>query len=160
MNRDLDRRALLGGAAALGTGAVLSACGGASATGASPAATTSTAASPSAGATADSIGNIASAAPAAAGSLGAASAVPVGGGVVFEKQKVVVTQPTAGAFKAFSAVCPHQGCILSQVKDSKILCNCHGSQFSIADGSVLGGPAPSPLKPAAISAAGGQLKLG
>jgi len=159
MNRDLDRRALLGGAAALGTGAVLSACGGASATGASPAATTSTAGSPSAGATADSIGNIASAAP-AAGSLGAASAVPVGGGVVFEKQKVVVTQPTAGAFKAFSAVCPHQGCILSQVKDSKILCNCHGSQFSIADGSVLGGPAPSPLKPAAISAAGGQLKLG
>ena len=144
----MDRRALLGGAAVVGAGAVLTACGGAAA---EPAATA---------ATANSIGGAAAAAPVADGSLGAATDVPVGGGVVFDTQKVVVTQPTAGVFKAFSAVCTHQGCIVSEIKDSKILCNCHGSAFSIKDGSVLRGPAPSPLKEKKVTDAGGDLKLG
>src|SRR5450756_488972 len=37
--------------------------------------------------------------------LGEATAIPVGGGMVFTASKVVVTQPTKGVFKAFSAVC-------------------------------------------------------
>ena len=41
--------------------------------------------------------------------------VPVGGGVILTKDEVVVTQPEAGTFKAFSAVCTHQGCLVGLV---------------------------------------------
>src|SRR5690348_18325720 len=47
------------------------------------------------------------------GSVVKTSDIPEGGGKIFAGQKVVVTQPTAGTYKAFSAVCPHQGCTVS-----------------------------------------------
>ena len=53
----------------------------------------------------------------------------------------MVTQPTEGDFKAFSALCTHQGCVVSEIKGEDIDCTCHGSKFSIADGSVVDGPA-------------------
>jgi nitrite reductase/ring-hydroxylating ferredoxin subunit len=64
------------------------------------------------------------------------SDIPEGGGKVYGDDKIVVTQPTAGTYKAFSAVCTHQGCILAEVSGGTINCSCHGSKFSIADGSV------------------------
>lgn len=76
---------------------------------------------------------------------GTTSDVPVGGGTVFADQKVVVTQPTAGVFNAFSAVCTHQGCTVRAVVDKVITCPCHASHFDIADGSVVQGPAQQPL---------------
>ena len=69
------------------------------------------------------------------------SEIPVGGGTIFADEQVVVTQPTEGEFKAFTAVCTHQGCHVSSVSDGTINCACHGSQFSIDDGSVEPGPA-------------------
>ena len=69
------------------------------------------------------------------------SSVPVGGGVIDADAQLVVTQPEAGTFEAFSAVCPHQGCLVSQVQDGLIVCPCHGSEFKITDGSVVRGPA-------------------
>ncbi len=77
--------------------------------------------------------------------LGSASDVPVGGGMIYADQKVVVTQPTEGTFQGFSAICTHQGCPVSNVEDGTINCTCHGSKFSIQDGSVETGPATSPL---------------
>jgi Rieske Fe-S protein len=71
--------------------------------------------------------------------------VPVGGGTIVQDTKVVVTQPEAGTYKAFTAVCSHQGCVVSSVADGKINCACHGSIFSAADGSVVQGPASTPL---------------
>jgi nitrite reductase/ring-hydroxylating ferredoxin subunit len=62
--------------------------------------------------------------------------IPEGGGKVYGDDKIVVTQPTAGTYKAFTAVCTHQGCILADVSGGTINCTCHGSKFSIADGSV------------------------
>ena len=91
--------------------------------------------------------------------LAATSEIPVGGGTVFTEQKVVVTQPTAGEFKAFSAVCTHMGCLVNKVADGTIDCPCHGSKYRIADGSVAAGPAPRPLPAEQINVSGDSITL-
>ncbi len=95
-----------------------------------------------------------STAPAGGGALAATTDVPVGGGTINKDAKVVITQPKAGEFKAFSAVCTHQGCTVASVENGTITCPCHGSTFSAADGSVQGGPASSPLAPVQITVSG------
>ena len=55
-----------------------------------------------------------------------------------------MTQPTKGTFEGFSATCTHQGCILASVAAGTINCGCHGSQFSITDGSNVAGPNGTP----------------
>lgn len=86
--------------------------------------------------------------------LVASADVPEGSGVILDD--LVVTQPEAGTFKAFSATCTHQGCKVSSI-DTSIHCACHGSQFSISDGSVEVGPATEPLAETPISVEGGQV---
>lgn len=87
----------------------------------------------------------ASSAAGAAQDLAKKADIPVGGGKVFESAKVVVTQPTEGDYKAFSAVCTHQGCTVSGVEGGTITCACHGSTFDIATGEVKSGPATKAL---------------
>jgi Rieske Fe-S protein len=92
--------------------------------------------------------------------LGVAKDVPVGGGAVFRDAKIVVTQPVAGQFTGFSAVCTHQGCVVAEVKDGTINCDCHGSKFGL-DGTVKTGPATLPLPPKAVTVnAKGELTVG
>ncbi|MGY0022962.1 Rieske (2Fe-2S) protein [Streptomyces sp. cg35] len=98
--------------------------------------------------------------PPAAAELAKTSDVPVGGGKVFADKKVVVTQPAQGDFKAFSAVCTHEGCTVGSVSDGTINCPCHGSKYRIADASVAGGPAPRPLPPQKITVTGNSISLG
>ncbi|MGZ8722657.1 MAG: Rieske (2Fe-2S) protein [Aeromicrobium sp.] len=141
--RSTDRRTVLRGAAVIGAGAALTACGGGGSD------------------TSSSGGADKTDAPTAAGtSLGKASEVPVGSGKIYADQKIVVTQPTEGDFKAFSAVCTHQGCIVSSVDKAEIHCACHGSAYSIKDGSVVNGPAPKALPSETVTDEGGTLKLG
>lgn len=85
--------------------------------------------------------------------------VPVGGGVVIEEPPVVVTQPTPGDLRAFTAICPHQGCLVSEVVDQEIVCPCHGSAFSIVDGAVIQGPAEVGLAPEPILVQDGSVTL-
>lgn len=85
------------------------------------------------------------------------SKVPVGGGQVLADQKIVVTQPKAGTFAAFTAVCTHLGCIVDSVAGGTINCPCHGSKFSITNGSVVNGPATSPLAPVGIKVKGSSI---
>ena len=80
------------------------------------------------------------------GALTSTADVPVGGGQILENEQIVVTQPAEGEFKAFTAVCTHQQCLVTSVKDGAIQCPCHGSRFSAEDGSVQGGPATAPLE--------------
>lgn len=87
-----------------------------------------------------------------------ASDVPVGGGAI--KQGWVVTQPTEGTYKAFSSKCTHQGCGVSQIKDGAIICTCHGSEFSVEDGSVLAGPAQDALPEGKAEVSGDTVKAG
>jgi Rieske Fe-S protein len=96
-------------------------------------------------------------ATAAGAKLAATSDVPVGGGLVLPDAALVITQPKAGTFKAFSAICTHQGCTVSAVEDGTINCPCHGSQFAIADGAVVDGPAKKPLPAKKITVSGGSI---
>jgi len=86
--------------------------------------------------------------------LASTTDIPVGGGKILTDKKIVITQPQAGSFKAFTAVCTHQGCIVGTVSGGTINCPCHGSKFSIANGSVVNGPATSPLAPVGIKVQG------
>lgn len=89
--------------------------------------------------------------------LATTSDVPVGSGTIVGE--VVVTQPVAGEFRAFSAVCTHTGCLLNKVADGTIDCPCHGSRFSL-DGAVVNGPAEKPLTPVAVRVQGDSVVAG
>ena len=130
----IPRRQALTGAAGLGLGLpLLAACGG------------DDAGSPSAGGS--------------SGPFATTSDIPVGGGAIFDEQGVVVTQPTEGEFKGFSSTCTHQGCQVGRVQDGTIDCPCHGSMFSIEDGSVAQGPATKPLPPVGLTVEGSDISL-
>ncbi len=85
-----------------------------------------------------------------------AADIPVGSGKVFPDAQTVITQPKAKEFKAFSSICTHQGCQVDAVTDT-INCPCHGSKYSITDGSVVNPPAPKPLPAKTIKVEGDNL---
>jgi nitrite reductase/ring-hydroxylating ferredoxin subunit len=95
--------------------------------------------------------------------LAKSSDIPVGGGKIFADQLVVVTQPTAGSFKAFSAVCTHQGCTVGSIANGLIMCPCHGSEYSITDGSVkrpaVPGSNQKPLPPKTVTVTNGEISV-
>ncbi|MEV0778486.1 Rieske (2Fe-2S) protein [Streptomyces sp. NPDC050433] len=91
--------------------------------------------------------------------LASTSEIPEGGGKVFEAQGVVVTQPSAGQFKAFSSKCTHSGCAVGSIAKGTITCPCHGSQFDATDGSVKKGPATEPLGAKEITVEGDSISL-
>jgi Rieske Fe-S protein len=161
----VNRRGVLQSAAALGAaasaGLALAACGSSdsdSYSSPSPAGSATGGAGATEGTGSGTTGGAAN--TPAGTSLGSTSDVPVGGGKIFSDANVVVTQPTAGTFKAFSTTCTHQGCKVSKVESGRIKCPCHGSQYSIADGSVEAGPAPRPLPAATVTVSGTNLVLG
>ena len=90
--------------------------------------------------------------------LAQTSDVPVGGGIVLDRQAIVITQPKAGTFKAFTATCTHQGCTVAEVKNGTINCPCHGSKFKMADGSVANGPATRGLREIGITVNGATIQ--
>jgi Rieske Fe-S protein len=89
--------------------------------------------------------------------LAKTSDIPVDGGKIVSSAQIVITQPSSGVYKAFTAVCTHQGCIVSNVSDNQIQCPCHGSVFSAKDGSVIQGPASAPLASKSITVANGEI---
>ncbi|MEU0571125.1 Rieske (2Fe-2S) protein [Nonomuraea sp. NPDC005983] len=147
---EATRRAVVLGAGGTGLAAVLTACSGYGT------ATTQASQEPAAD-------EPSSAAPKkkakGAKALAETADIPKGGGKVFESEKVVVTQPTDGEFKAFTAICTHQGCTVASVSNGTINCPCHGSKFKIADGSVANGPASEPLAEKKIKVADGKISL-
>ena len=91
--------------------------------------------------------------------LAKTSDIPEGGGKIFKDQGVVVTQPKAGTYKAFSSKCTHQGCAVSSIANGVIVCPCHKSEFSVEDGSVKKGPATQALPAEQITVSGDSITL-
>ncbi len=89
--------------------------------------------------------------------LATTSQVPVGSALIVDG--IVLTQPAAGEFTGFSAVCPHAGCAVSKVDGAQVICPCHGSTFGL-DGAVVSGPAREPLAPAPITVRGDSIVAG
>lgn len=159
---EVSRRTMLRGTAVGGLALpLLAACGG---TGPSASAGGSSAAGSSLGAPSSSPSSPSSGGRTSSGSAGGGVSlrktdVPVGGGTILAAQNIVVTQPRKGEFKAFSAICTHQGCPVTSVTGGSIICTCHGSRFSITDGSPVSGPAPSPLPAKKVSVSGDRLSI-
>jgi Rieske Fe-S protein len=158
------RRTVVAAAGAAGLTVALTACGGSddsSSSSGSSASADANGATGSTGSTGSTGGSeSASTGGAAAGdALTTTAEIPEGGGKVFEAQKVVVVQPTAGEYKAFSSVCTHAGCAVKSVADGLINCPCHQSNFSITDGSVKSGPAKKPLPEVKIAVSGDSITL-
>jgi nitrite reductase/ring-hydroxylating ferredoxin subunit len=163
-----DRRTVLrcaALAALVGASApILAACGGGDDTAgggtSSSAPTTGTSSAPTTGTSSAPTSGTSSAPPSSASGgtvLGPVSDVPVGGGKIFEDAKVVVTQPAAGQFKGFSAVCTHQGNPVGSIEGGQIVCPFHGSHFSISDGSPTSGPAQRPLPAINVAVEGSNI---
>jgi len=89
-----------------------------------------------------------------ADALATTDEIPVGGGIILTDVRIVITQPSRGEFKAFSAVCKHQGQTVGKVADNTITCLFHGSQYDAATGDVTTGPATTGLDPVKIRVKG------
>jgi Rieske Fe-S protein len=94
-----------------------------------------------------------------ANALTETSDIPEGSGKIFGDAGVVITQPQPGEFKGFTNICTHMGCPVHDVT-STINCICHGSRYSITDGSVVNGPATQPLAAKQLKVAGEDISLG
>ena len=149
------RRAVLGGAGAIGVVGVAALIAGCETYGDTDT-PTPTAQEPTPG---TSTGG-GSTAPTGGKELAKTTDIPVGGGKIFETDDIVVTQPEKDVFKAFSATCTHQGYIVSSVEGGTINCACHGSKFKVADGSVANGPAAKRLGSARITVEDGKIIKG
>ena len=148
------RRTVVAAVGAAGLAVALTACGS---DGDSSGSSTSQADANASGGGASSDGGASSGSGGTA--LAKTSDIPEGGGTIFKDKGVVVTQPTAGTFKAVSSKCTHQGCAVGSVADGVIVCPCHNSHFSVEDGSVKKGPATQPLPAAQISVSGDSITL-
>ncbi|MQL67165.1 Rieske (2Fe-2S) protein [Streptomyces vinaceus] len=146
------RRTVVAAAGAAGLAVALTACGGSD--------DGATAAPAESGGAADDAANGGGSGGSAGGTpLASTADIPEGGGKVFADQRVVVVQPSAGEFKAYSATCTHQGCAVKSVSDGLINCPCHNSNFSVTDGSVSSGPATEPLPEVRITLDGDSITL-
>lgn len=92
-----------------------------------------------------------------------ADAVPAGGEAtsieVGDTPVLLVRQ--GGEVKALHDRCSHRGCLLStgEIEPGAVVCVCHGSRFSLEDGSILRGPATTPQPAFETRERAGQVEI-
>ena len=161
--RAVNRRTALttGGVLAAGT-ALLAACGGGETdAGAAPSSST-TSELPTIPATSETPSEPAATATAGGGApIVQLADVPVGGSVAatLDDKAIIVSQPTAGTVVAFDAACTHKGCPVKPA-GAQLNCPCHNSNFDVATGEPLSGPAQTALAKVAVKVEGGAVVAG
>lgn len=157
MTAPVSRRIVFQGLSALGVAAALAGCGGSddpdadsSTGGGSPEESGGAADQPTGGGDSGNGGS-------GGTELATTDEVPVGGGLILSDEQIVITQPTEGEFKAFTAVCTHQGLLVTSVEDGTIHCANHGSAYSAETGEVESPPAPSALAEVSITVEGNKI---
>ena len=92
---------------------------------------------------------------------GTTADIPVGTGkVVAMGAKPAIVVNTEQGVKAFSAICPHLGCVvLWNDMIGAIQCPCHDGRFNPSTGVVVSGPPPAPLPPIEVAVEGDQIFL-
>ena len=60
----------------------------------------------------------------------------------------VAVANVGGALYAFADTCTHRGCSLAEgeLDGTTVICPCHGGEFDVTTGEVLGGPPPEPVR--------------
>jgi thiosulfate dehydrogenase [quinone] large subunit len=97
--------------------------------------------------------------PAPGRTIARVSDVPVGSAKSFstaDGNPAWLLHPSQGTFKAYSAVCTHQGCPV-QWDGNGFQCPCHGATYD-SSGGATGGPATGPLAPIAVTVLDGQVE--
>jgi thiosulfate dehydrogenase (quinone) large subunit len=98
--------------------------------------------------------------PSGAVKLGPGSRLPKGQAATYadpgEGSPDILIRAEDGSLHAFSAVCTHAGCTVGYA-GGRIVCPCHGGEYSAETGEVLAGPPPAPLPPKQVLEKGGQI---
>lgn len=94
--------------------------------------------------------------------IGPVSAVPVGMAARFNDSgtggPAYVVHAGDGTYRAFSAVCTHQGCTVRyRPTSNSFTCPCHGAEFDATTGAVLQGPASEPLAAIPVTVRSSQI---
>jgi nitrite reductase/ring-hydroxylating ferredoxin subunit len=85
--------------------------------------------------------------------VGGMRAVTVGG------KSLLITQPRRGTFRAFDATCTHEGCLVTQLVGTRLVCGCHGAKFDSNTGAAAGGPVVRGLTKIRVSVARNQVRV-
>jgi 3-phenylpropionate/trans-cinnamate dioxygenase ferredoxin subunit len=74
----------------------------------------------------------------------------------------VAVANVGGTLHAINDICTHMQCLLSEgdLDDTTVTCACHGSQFDVTTGDVLGGPATEPVESYEVRTDGDDLMIG
>lgn len=80
--------------------------------------------------------------------------------VQLQDRPIVLLQHEDG-IHAFEGTCPHYGCGLweGELDGHVVTCPCHGSQFDVTDGSLVHGPATSPVPSYDVRKRGGRVEV-
>lgn len=94
-------------------------------------------------------------------SIVALDEVPVGGvaSVTIDRRPAFVARPDAETVRAFSAICTHQGCTVISAGEI-LLCPCHQSHYEPLTGAVTRGPAEKDLPSIDVHIEDGQVVSG
>ena len=94
---------------------------------------------------------------------GKVSNVPPGELLVIEVEgEPVAVASIDGQLFAFSDTCTHRGCALSEgeLSGAVITCPCHGGQFDVTNGKVVGGPPREPIATYPVEVIDDEFRIG
>jgi 3-phenylpropionate/trans-cinnamate dioxygenase ferredoxin component len=75
--------------------------------------------------------------------------------------RVVAIANIGGDLWGFDDVCTHRMCSLAEgdLEDDVVICACHGSEYDVTSGEVLGGPAPEDIDTFEVRVEGGEIQV-